>query len=86
MSDRNLTCSECGGEMEEGFILDNSYGALLVSRWISGKPEPSWWQGTTIKGKEARQVETYRCVKCGLLKSYASTAIEPPYKWTGWTH
>ncbi|HEV7858099.1 MAG TPA: PF20097 family protein [Pyrinomonadaceae bacterium] len=82
MADRNLTCSECDGEMEEGFILDSTHGALMVSRWLSGKPEPSWWQGTKTKGKKARIIETYRCVKCGLLKSYASTITETPGMFT----
>ncbi len=75
-------CSECSGEMEEGFILDNTYGARLVIRWLKGQPEPSFWQGTVTKGKECRTVTTWRCVQCGFLKSYAVTEVEPPSIWS----
>ncbi|MBC7909335.1 MAG: hypothetical protein H7Y30_02480 [Pyrinomonadaceae bacterium] len=74
-------CSECGGEMEEGFILDRSYGTRLVSSWVKGSPEPSFWLGLSVKGKEFRTVQTWRCVQCGFLKSYAVTEVDPPSNW-----
>ena len=77
MADESKRCSECGGAMEEGFVLDKSYGATLVSRWIKGKPEEAW-QGAKTKGKDCRSIQTWRCVKCGLLKSYAIEEAEPP--------
>ena len=63
--------------MEEGFLLDKSYGATLISRWIKGQPE-SGWQGARTRGRECRQVETWRCVRCGFLKSYAVVEVKPP--------
>jgi len=45
------TCSKCNGEMQEGFILDQTHGKQLVSSWIAGKPGKSFWLGTNIKGK-----------------------------------
>ena len=77
MADKERKCSECGGAMEEGFILDKSYGASLISRWLKGHPE-SGWQGAKTKGKECRSIETWRCVECGLLKSYAIEEVDPP--------
>lgn len=70
-------CTECGGEMELGFILDKGYGEIRASRWLKGAPESSFWQGTKTKGKECRLVESYRCVGCGLLKSYATAITDP---------
>ena len=67
--------------MIEGFILDMTYGGQLVPRWLVGRPEKSMWTGVKAKGKECRSVATYRCVKCGLLRSYATTEVDPPGLW-----
>ena len=69
-------CPDCKGEMVEGFILDMSYGGGVSPRWIRGKPSWSWWTGLKTKGSECRVVETYRCVGCGLLKSYATVEMD----------
>ncbi|CAN5280997.1 MAG: PF20097 family protein [Pyrinomonadaceae bacterium] len=74
-------CPDCGEEMVEGFILDMTYGSQLVPRWIEGRPEESFWTGVKAKGKECRSVETYRCIKCGLLRSYANMEVAPPSIW-----
>ena len=65
------TCPKCNGEMQEGFILDQSHGRQLVSSWIAGKPEKSFWLGTNIKGKAQHYIQTFRCARCGYLESYA---------------
>ncbi len=78
MSTENKKCPDCEGEMVEGFILDMTYGGQLVPRWLKGQPESSIWTGVKTKGHECRSVETYRCVKCGLLRSYANTEVDPP--------
>lgn len=67
--------------MVEGFILDMTYGGQLVPRWLKGRPEKSPWTGVKAKGKECRSVDTYRCPKCGLLRSYAITEVDPPTMW-----
>lgn len=64
-------CPKCDGEMQEGFILDSSHGSRLVSRWIAGKPEVSFWVGMKIHDKEQHQTQSFRCTKCGYLESYA---------------
>ncbi len=78
MGSQKKSCTDCKGEMVEGFILDMTYGGQLVPRWLEGRPEKSMWTGVKAKGKKCRSVETYRCTKCGLLKSYANTEVEPP--------
>jgi predicted nucleic-acid-binding Zn-ribbon protein len=65
-------CPKCDGEMQEGFILDSAHGhSRLVLRWVVGKPEPSFWTGTKVAGKEQHPVQSFRCAKCGYLESYA---------------
>jgi len=83
MEDKHKTCPDCGGIMEEGFIFDRTGGALLVQRWLKGKPERGWLQseavaGYSAKGRECRMVETFRCGDCGLIKSYAIDETDPP--------
>ena len=73
-------CPDCGGEMVEGFLF--THGAEPVPRWVKGSPEKSAWAIVKAKGKECRSVETYRCAKCGLLRSYANTEVDPPSIWS----
>ena len=34
--------------MEQGFVLDNSYGTRVVSQWAAGAPLKSIWMGTKL--------------------------------------
>ena len=81
---RNLVCSECGGEMQEGFIADYAYAdrMILPSRWVAGSPEirsPSFWgiyvdlRRLINNQKEKYYITTYRCNRCGFLKLYAGS-------------
>ena len=63
--------------MEPGFIVDNStYGAVAQPVWATGEPQYSIWTGVKMKGRTRYQAVTYRCVRCGLLESYATEATE----------
>jgi hypothetical protein len=42
MQQRQSQCPKCQQEMEEGFIPDRSYGAILVGSWLEGAPEKGW--------------------------------------------
>jgi hypothetical protein len=68
-------CSKCGGEMEDGFMLDCSHAARVVARWVAGKSEPSFWTGTKVRDKELHETQTFRCTKCRYLESYARAVI-----------
>ena len=81
MSSVKKSCPDCREEMVEGFILDMTYGGQLVPRWLEGRPEKSMWTGVKAQGKECRAVETYRCRKCGLLRSYGVTEVDAPSIW-----
>lgn len=71
MTIANLTCPKCKGQMEEGFIADNTYGGIVTSKWVEGQPEKSFWTGIKTRDKERIQITTYRCTGCGYLESYA---------------
>lgn len=74
------TCSDCGGALVRGFLLDQGHSARYVQRWIEGEPSGGFWTGLKLKGRDCRSVESWRCSSCGLLKSYARA----PAKLPGW--
>ena len=70
MSDTNR-CPKCRGDMQQGFIVDNSYGELIVSHWAAGAPRKSFWTGTKLPQEKRIPIGTYRCSSCGFLEAYA---------------
>ena len=72
---RNLVCSECGGKMEKGIIVDTGdagwpFGA---SYWMEGIAEKNWI-GTLITHKKKKYyITAFRCEICGFLKLYAGS-------------
>ncbi len=72
MSGTTTRCPKCNGEMVQGFIVDfHAGGKRLVSNWVEGAPEASFWQSTKVPVEKCIPVGTYRCSKCGFLESYA---------------
>jgi hypothetical protein len=57
--------------MEQGFVVDESYGRRLPAKWIGGSPQ-YWMWNVVIRGKRQFEIATYRCRNCGFLESYAS--------------
>jgi hypothetical protein len=57
--------------MEAGFLVDHTYGTAAASEWVEGPVEASFWTGVKLKGRERRRVNTWRCLRCGYLESYA---------------
>jgi hypothetical protein len=69
------TCLRCGGEMEEGFLLDETHGAYRNTRWVEGTAEKSVWTGVKLKrGRRKLAVQASRCTRCGALDLYARDA------------
>ena len=65
-------CAKCGSKMHQGFVLDRGHGGVgSPACWIAGEPESSFWTGTKYKSKPQYEVQTFRCIKCGYLESYA---------------
>lgn len=59
-------CPKCGGEFEEGVIVDKNYVVEQQQTWAA-KIRLAGWAG---KENEVK-VKTYRCKNCGYLESYA---------------
>ena len=64
-------CPKCAEPMDEGFIVDYTYGGQAAASWVEGPPQRSIWTGLKLGGKVKRQVATFCCPKCGFLESYA---------------
>ena len=57
--------------MEQGFVIDEGYGSRTVTRWHRGEPQKSIFGTLKVSKKDALNVATYRCTRCGYLESYA---------------
>jgi hypothetical protein len=72
MSTKKTRCPKCDGEMVQGFIVDWTQGGRrLVSSWVEGAPEKSFWHRTNAPGEKSVPVGTFRCSACGFLESFA---------------
>ena len=72
MSAEPTRCPKCGGDMAQGFIVDHHAGGKrLVSNWVEGAPEKSFWHRTNVPAEKCVPVGTFRCSGCGFLESYA---------------
>jgi hypothetical protein len=58
--------------MDSGFIVD-FFGddRKKQSSWAKGTPERSFWTGLKVGDRERLPIQTFRCPKCGQLKSFA---------------
>ena len=72
MSDTTVRCPRCDGIMEEGFLLDSTYGAVLQARWVEGPAVRRWWGSVQRRGRREYKVMAWRCTDCGYLESYAN--------------
>jgi hypothetical protein len=62
--------------MDSGFIVDKADGSMpSIGSWFSGVPEKAWWGGLKTKGRERREMVTWRCRRCGYLESYAGANL-----------
>jgi hypothetical protein len=69
---RKPQCPKCEHAMEEGFIPDVAYGAVLLGSWAEGTPEKRWTGSVKMKGRRKLDITTCRCTSCGYLESYAN--------------
>lgn len=72
--ERTKACRDCGGRMERGHVIDTGYGTYSVTRWWKGPPVKSWLSGLKFKEKEGKEIQSFRCNRCGLLQSYVPNA------------
>jgi Domain of unknown function (DUF6487) len=71
MSQAVSRCPKCNGEMVQGFIVDFTHAARLVSQWAQGPPQKSFWAATKLPEEKLVPVGAFRCASCGYLESYA---------------
>jgi hypothetical protein len=77
MPSKSQQCPKCNGQMEQGFVLDNTYGLRIVSQWSAGHPKKSFWTGTKLPAEEQIPIGTFRCESCGFLESFAMPEFDP---------
>lgn len=65
-------CPKCSSGMAAGFILDQNYGSVGVSKWQDGPPKKSFWTGVKLNKSDQIAVTTWKCERCGFLESYAT--------------
>ena len=68
-------CSQCGGEMTEGFVPSESQSGSGVLAWIAGAPVIGFLGRVKTEGKAAYRIRIFRCAKCGYLESYATDKV-----------
>ena len=66
----NSDCPKCRGRMEEGWMVDQGYGAIHQPSFVPGKPDKKWW-GIKVNKKAMVKIVTMRCTRCGFLENYA---------------
>ena len=64
-------CLRCGGEMEEGFALDEGYGEKKQGQWVEGAPQKSIWTGLKLSGRKKLPILAYASMECGFLDLFA---------------
>jgi hypothetical protein len=57
--------------MAEGFVPVESQSSGSVATWIAGAPQFGFLGSVKTEGRASHQIRTFRCLKCGLLESYA---------------
>ncbi len=58
--------------MQQGWVLDHTYGARAVRSWVEGEPMRSIWVGVKLEGKAPIEIELWRCSRCGYSEQYAT--------------
>ena len=65
-------CPKCGGEMEQGFVMDFGDKYLRkVSSWAKGSPRLNWIDNTKVPEEGLIPIGAFRCSSCGFLEYYA---------------
>lgn len=72
-------CTECGGRMSAGSLVDYRRNVAAAGEWVPGEVTTSGWTGA-IRNPERFVTAAYRCEECGFLKLYAREPAPAP----GW--
>ncbi|MGW6405490.1 hypothetical protein [Streptomyces sp. NPDC055134] len=67
------TCTQCSTVgLVEGFVEDAGEHSRGYARWIEGALERGLLGGAKRMGRLRRQIEAFRCPKCGHLELFAT--------------
>lgn len=68
----DLKCTYCGAvELEAGFVEDRGESSGGYARWVEGALERGIFGGAKRVGRPRRQIEAFRCLRCGHLELFA---------------
>ncbi|WP_416237661.1 hypothetical protein [Streptomyces sp. NBC_00162] len=71
-----MRCTYCGAVgLEQGFVEDTGEGSRGYARWIAGPLERGLLGGAKSLGRPRRQIDAYRCPRCGHLELFATEPI-----------
>ena len=56
--------------MVEGFVLDTGLLSDPRPKWVDGRPMIGLFGAKTAE-RDIRRIQTFRCIGCGFLESYA---------------
>jgi hypothetical protein len=71
-------CTHCGWrDLEPGFIEDRGQGSGGYGRWVEGQLELGIFGGARKMGRRRRDIEAYRCGRCGHLELFAPADMWP---------
>ena len=78
--EQQLTCVKCGGSMQQGFVIDCTYGGNVVSQWAPGAPQLSFFGRLNLSSiKRPRgtlPLAAFRCETCGFVEYYAGVQFD----------
>jgi len=76
-------CPDCGGELENGALLDGNDQGALIQRYAKVDSLPADFPKKVIMSpvetnfKDVRRVLAYRCTKCNKIQIYAQEVFVP---------
>ncbi len=76
MAELSKKCPKCGGVLVQGFILDYTYGGIIAQNWHEGRPQKSFWTGTTRPKSKGVPIAAFRCSSCGFIEFYSREEFE----------
>ena len=72
----NRQCPDCNVALEEGFVPDFAFNAVIQMMWHPGPAESKTVLGlrtgsVELDSSKFLPVTAYRCPQCGLVRTYA---------------
>ncbi|MFD8143669.1 hypothetical protein [Streptomyces sp. NPDC059708] len=71
--DNTFRCTQCGTVgLEPGFVEDAGQGARGFAAWIAGPLERGAFGWAKRRGRQAWQIDAFRCPACAHLELFAA--------------